>query len=296
MQTVVELEGINGEMFSLAGPNEGDRGVYLGTEMEGLYDPPVKVVYEEPGNWPGARYLWHRILRRDIVFGVEILNDPDASWMTRDSEWRKAWAYDRTCKLYVTRETGRRHLKLALSEGIGVSLATDPNGRSINRADMTCIAGDPFWYEDDVTFEAITVTDTTDGSTEDLTITVDTSNSLGLNPTDQYIFPLWLASAPAKWSIPDYSFEDPALADRRVIMPTLIEGEDVEIDTDPRSRQVVADNDAPVWERMNGVRFKHPIPPYTESCTFNISVTGAPANSLIQLRLPRPWSRPWGLV
>ena len=82
----------------------------------------------------------------------------------------------------------------------------------------------------------------------------------------------------------------------RFTTPTLIEGEDVEIDTDPRSRQVVADNDAPVWERMNGVRFKHPIPPYTESCTFNISVTGAPAESLIQLRLPRPWSRPWGLV
>src|SRR5690606_30980494 len=104
METVVELEGVNGEMFTLAGPDAGDQGVYLGTGMEGLYDPPVKVVYEEPGNWPGARYLSHRILRRDVVFGVEILNDKTASWLSRDSAWRKAWAYDRDCKLYITTE------------------------------------------------------------------------------------------------------------------------------------------------------------------------------------------------
>lgn len=52
MDTLVELEGVNGEWFTLAGPGEGDRGVYLGTDVKGLYDPPVKVVYEEPGNYP----------------------------------------------------------------------------------------------------------------------------------------------------------------------------------------------------------------------------------------------------
>ncbi|WP_280350336.1 phage tail protein [Nocardia abscessus] len=302
MQTVVELEGVNGEWFTLAGLNEGDRGVYLGTGVTGLYDPPVKVVYEEPGNFPGARYLNHRILRRDIVFGVEILNDKHDSWLSRDSEWRKAWAFDRTCKLYITtQESGTRYLKLALGESPDISLFNDPNGNSVNRAGMVCIAGDPFWYEEDVVYTAVTQEDTTDHTTEDphtetLYIEVDPVDGRGgLNPTDQYVFVKWILPAPAKWTIPDYSFEDPALANRRIVMPTLITGEDCVVDTDPRVEQVVAENDALVWARMNGVRFRHPIPPYTESKTFEITVSGCAAGQMVALRIPRPWSRPWGL-
>ena len=64
--TVVELEGVNGELFNLT---TGDHGVFLATDVEGcFYDPPVKVVIEEPGNYPGARYLNHRVLKRDIIF------------------------------------------------------------------------------------------------------------------------------------------------------------------------------------------------------------------------------------
>lgn len=297
MQTVVELEGVNGEKFTLAGPGAGDKGVYLGTGVSGLYDPPVKVVYEEPGNYPGARYLAHRILRRDIVFGVEILNDNHGSWLSRDSEWRKAWAYDRDCKLYITTpESGTRYLKLRLGEQPDISLHTDPRGKTLNRAGMVCIAGDPFWYEDDVEYFAETKTDTTGGGTETIEITVDPIDGKhGLNPTDQYVFLRWILPAPAKWTVPDYSFEDPSLATRRIIMPTLMPGEDATVDTDPRVEQVVADNGAPLWARMNGVRFRHPVPPYTEKHTFELTVTGCAAGEVVTLMIPRPWSRPWGL-
>ncbi|MGW6624200.1 phage tail protein [Nocardia sp. NPDC055002] len=303
MDTVVELEGVNGERFILAGPEAGDRGVYLGTGVTGLYDPPVKVVYEEPGNWPGARYLNHRILRRDIVFGVEILNDKSDSWLSRDSEWRKAWAYDRTCKLYVTTEnSGTRYLNLALGEQMDISLFTDPNGNSVNRAGVVAIAGDPFWYEDEVMYHVTTQTDTTgitdinSGSAETLTITVDPSDGRGgLNPTDQYVFPKWIVPAPCKVKIPDPSFEDPALFNRAIVMPTLVSGEDCVIDSDPRVEQVIAANDALVWARMNGVRFRHPFPPYTRNHTYNLKVVGCPAGQIFTLVIPRPWSRPWGL-
>lgn len=257
MQPVVELEGVNGEVFTLAGPDAGDKGVYLATGVTGLYDPPVKAMYEEPGNYPGARYLNHRVLRRDLVFAVYILHDPGSGngWLSRDSAWRKAWAFDKDCKLKVTTaESGTRYLKVRLFESPEVDTTTDPNGNSINTVKMVTVAGDPFWYEDDAVYTATTVTDTSFDPaplpwpwpqpmipTEDLTITVPVCN-----PTDQYIFPKWTVpgsthapaapyipgvpwlGAPASratiWTLPDYSFEDEEYASRRVRLPALIGG------------------------------------------------------------------------
>ena len=333
--TVVLLEGVNGEMFNLT---TGDKGVYLATDVKGaFYDPPVKVVYEEPGNYPGARYLTHRVLRRDIVFGVEILNDADAgsnSWMTRDSEWRKAWAYDRDCTLHVTTpNSGTRKLKIRLGEAPDVDMFVDPQMREINRVVMSCISGDPFWYEDDVIYSATTVSDTRfdpdwwDGTwpwttlpKETLHVNVDPGDGFGgLNPTDQYIWLKWTLpgctepvpdfgwpfppgipipweTAPyVQWVIPDYSFEDNDLANRRLKLPGLLYREDVVVDTDPRVEQVSSATGSQVWARMNGVRFRHPVPPYTESRNFEVTVTGCAPGQMITLRIPRPWSRPWGL-
>ena len=332
-KTVVELEGCNGEWFTLAGPAAGDRGVYLGTGVNGLHDPPVKVVYEEPGNYPGARYLNHRILRRDIVFGVEILDSRCGdSWLSKESEWRKAWAFDKDSKLHITtEESGTRTLKLRLGESPETSWFTDPNGQSINQTAMICIAGDPFWYEEDVVYSATTQTDTRfDPGTywnlpaynklpkETLWIDVNTRGP-GLNPTDQPIFPKWTVpgstekvpnfgypfppntpipweTAPfVTWVLPDYSWEDPEFANRRLRLPGLIIGENCIIDTDPRMEQVVSESGSQVWARMNGVRFRNPVPPWTEARKFEITVSGTIPGQMVTLRLPRAWSRPWGM-
>jgi hypothetical protein len=262
--TVVELEGVNGEWFTLAGPQEGDRGIHLATDVKGLFEPPVKVVMEEPGNYPGARYLNHRVLRRDITFAVAILNDAKVgpkAWLSRDSEWRKAWAFDRDCKLYITTvDSGRRYLKIRLFESPEVSLFTDPKLGTYNEAIMTCVAGDPFWYEDDVVYPFETQTDTTfdpnplpwpwpqaELPTETITLTVDPSDGRGgLNPTDQAVFLKWTVpgsseppadpyipgipwlgapNSPATvWTIPDYSWEEDGNQNRRIRMPGLIGG------------------------------------------------------------------------
>ena len=259
MKTIVELKGVNGELFTIAGDDAGDRGVYLATGVTGLFDPAVKASYEEPGNYPGARYLSHRVLRRDLVFAVHILEDGE-SWLSRDSEWRKAWAFDRDCKLYVTtEESGTRYLKVRLFESPDVDTETDPNGRRLTTVKMVTVAGDPFWYQDDVVYTAVTKTDTSfdpavlpwpwpqNIPVEELSIKVDPVDGRGgLNPTDQYIFPKWTVPgstyAPAEpyvpglpwlgapkskgtvWTLPDYSFEDPSKANRRVKMPPLIGG------------------------------------------------------------------------
>lgn len=253
-KTIVELKDINNNWWTLAGPNAGDRGVYLGVGVSGLYDPPVKVVWEEPGNWPGARYLNHRIQRRDIVFAVEIMDSCGESWMQRDSEWRKGWSYEKDCELYVTTDDGRRRLNLRLGEAPEVLTDTDPQIHGINRVGMTCVAGDPWWYEDDAIYTATTKTDTRFDPIvfgwplkydklprETITIDVPTCN-----PTDQTIWPKWSVpgseEAPADpwipgipwlgaprsrqivWTVPDYSFTEPEHANRRLRLPGLIGG------------------------------------------------------------------------
>ncbi|ATN92156.1 minor tail protein [Mycobacterium phage TipsytheTRex] len=331
--TIVELEGVNGERFNLT---TGDQGVFLATDVEGcFYDPPVKVVYEEPGNYPGARYRSHRVLKRDIVFGVVILNDAKQgprSWLSRDSEWRKAWAFNRTCKLYVTTpDSGTRYLKLALFESPTVKMDTDPRGKPLEVTVMSCIAYDPFWYEDDVVFSAKTKTDTRFDPSfwtppwpweelpkETLRIKVGREQG-GLNPTDQYIFPKWTVpgstekvpnfpwpfppNVPIPWEtapftqfvIPDYSFEDEEFRNRRLKLPGLIYGENCVIDTDRREEQIASESGSQVWARMNGVRFRNSIPPYTEEAEFVIDASGCAPGQVVTLRLPRPWSRCWGL-
>jgi hypothetical protein len=268
-------------------------------------------------------------LRRDLVFAVYILDDKDSgSWLSRDSEWRKAWAFDRDCILRVTtEESGTRYLKVRLFESPDISTETDPRGNTLNVAKMVCIAGDPFWYEDDATFAVTTSKDTRfdpkpfNGKwnwdkqpKESLTLAVS-----NVNPTDQYIFPKWglpgateklpehkgLFGQPVEFAweqapftqfvIPDYSFEDEELADRRVRSPGLVYGENCVLDTDPRVEQWQSETGSPVWSRTNGVRWRHPIPPYTYTKDFKIDVSGVNRGQVITLRLPRPWSRPWGM-
>lgn len=265
--TLVRLKGVNGVWFNLTdgtfeeedGTVLGTSGIYLATDVSGIFDPPVKAVYEEPGNFPGARYLNHRILRRDVVFGVEILNDekdgPEHSWARRDSIWRRAWSFTEDAELHITTpESGTRYLKLRMFESPSVEMVTNPRGRVINLTKMVTVAGDPFWYEDDVVYPAVTTTDTTfdpnplpwpwpqeDLPTETLTITVPNAN-----PTDQILWPKWTLpgstlppaepyipglpwlgapkSPATRWIVPDYSWEDPEQADRRIQLPDQIGG------------------------------------------------------------------------
>ena len=295
MDLLVELESWNGnDWFTICGHNEGDRNVYLAEDdPEGVfYDPPVRTVWEAPANLPGARFLDHRILKRTINFKVDIYNE-GKGWRKADSDWRKAWSYEHPSKLHVTSEDGHRVLNVQLLEQPVVIIPRDPAKQPYTTVEMTCVAGDPFWYGDTEVYEWITPTSTLDGST--LTHTFVFTEDNPLNPTDQILRPRWWASAPAKWTFPDYSFEDDDYAERSIVMPTLISGENIVIDRDPYEPQIVAENEAPVWARMNGVRFKHNIPAYTLDAELEVSVTLAPAGSKVQLYLDRPWSRAWGL-
>ncbi len=256
-ETIIEIEGVDGSWWTIAGPNAGDKGVWLGTKVTGLYEPPVKVVTEAPGNWPGERYLAHRVQKRDITFGVEILHEECDTWASRDSLWRKAWAFDRDARMHITTaQSGRRWIKLRLGESPEVDWETDPTMKTVNRTNMVVVALDPFWYQDDEVHVGVCQTDTTFDPnalqlpwpwpkkklpTETIRITVPVAN-----PTDQPIWPKWSCPGstfePAEpyvpalpwlgapksratiWTIPDYSFKNDDKANRRITLPSLIGG------------------------------------------------------------------------
>jgi len=293
----VELEGVNGNWFTLSGPGMGEQGAYLGTDVDGIYDAPVKTIQNSHAFQTGSTYGGKRNLQRDLVFGVWITDDNGESWESNDSEWRKAWDYAKDAKLWITTETSRRYLKVKLAEQPQVQMEHDPRLIGSQKVVMTCVANDPWWYEPDATATWIAPTDTSGGSTVSGTVTVS-------NPTDVPIWLKWVIQAPGKPTLPDFSFGDDRYeratidAARQVVMPTLQTGEHILVDTDEEAinGQVNSSTDTAVYMRMNGVTFCYPVPPYTPATALPVAMSKAPAGVGIQVRQPRPWSRPWGLA
>lgn len=247
--TIVEFEGCRGLYLHLAGPEAGDEGYVLAPGgFEALFDPEVKVTYEEPGNWPGGRYLGHRILTRNPVLGIYVLDDESGSWMRKDSELRKNLSYVRPAYIHVQHpESDRRTLEVRLGDGgYKVDMKYDPNlGDDLPLATVSLKAGDPFWWGEEVVITALTQTDTTFDPTvppnplpqETInivvgpdTVSADGVPANGVNPCDEIIYPKWTLpgstlppsqpyypgipwlGAPTSpytlWTVPDFSFEE----------------------------------------------------------------------------------------
>lgn len=297
---IVELEGVNGQKFTLSGPGAGDEGVKLATDIQGLYEAQVKTLYVSHANEEGSTYSGKRILQRDITFGVHVTGGAD-SWEEVDSAWRLAWDYGlRTARLWVETETSRRYIDVALARDPEVIDPFKGHAIGYTKVVMHVVASNPWWYDKVATYSWESTVDTSSGSTQSDVIHVP-----HLNPTPTPIWLQWVvqASTGARWTIPDYSFGDDrygrAVADasRRIAMPALLAGEHLLITTDEAAKheQVVSSIDTQIYLRMNGVRFQYPVPAGTKAVDLNVSISKAPAGVGIQVRALRPFSRPWGL-
>lgn len=279
METVVEVIGVNGDSVTLAGDKAGVDGMWLASDVKGLYDPEVQAITQSPGNRAGARFVSHRVVERTINFVVSIENGEGLrqSWRHRDARWRRLWAYDDYSTIRVTTEDGVREIKVRMSE-IAVDTGYDPHVNQVTDVLMTVVADDPFWYGTEYV-KAVYVN-------KKLSLTVEDAN-----PTGNPVFPVWVLEAPGRWTLPDWSPKDP---NRKVRIEHVPENAHLLVQTDPMKRQVVADNDLPVWQWMNGVRWRNPIPPYTDKVTFTVECESSEPR-LAQLRLARPYDRPWGV-
>lgn len=290
----VELEGVNGRMFTLSGPGMGLQGAHLDTSIDGFYDAPVKTIHNSHAFQTGSTYGGKRNLQRDLVFGVWITDDHVDSWAEADSEWRKAWSYEEDCTLWITSEGSRRGLKLRLDEQPQIDMKHDPRLIGSALVTMTCVANDPWWHEPEVTDTWISATSTTNGSINYGTVRVS-------NPTDVPIWPKYVVQGPGEPRLPDFSFGDDRYeravvdANRFVWLPPIVPGDVVLYDTDEEAEQATSLLDIPYLMSMKALTFCYPIPPYTSEIELPVGMTKAPAGAGIQVRCPRQWSRPWGL-
>ncbi|MBP2211080.1 hypothetical protein JOJ87_001424 [Rhodococcus ruber] len=303
--TLIEWEGHNGEWFTLAGVGSGDRGVHLSSQISGIWDDPFNSIWNSHAFQIGADFGGIRTNQRDVVFGVHVKGTASASWRENDSEFRKSFSPLRDSKLWIETPDSRRHLNLRLSETPQFAPEIDPNKIKYGAVVYTCVAGNPRWYEPDVTSTWVSPTDTTavDGSGN---FTTTSSGTVAVsNPTDTTIWLKWVLQAypGAIYTLPDFSFGDDRFeraeidATRSIVMPPLMADEHLVVDTDEHALngQVNSSLDTQVYIRMNGVQFLYPIPPYTKTTHLPVSVTGAPAGVGVQCVQQRPWSRPFGL-
>lgn len=301
----IELEPWNGgRRFILSGEGRANRQVDMATDPSGIFDAPVKTIYNSHAFQVGSTYGGKRILQRDVVFGANVFGESKngrMSWAKADSEWRKAWSYDRPSRLWIKSEGGEvRYLDLQLGEE---PRSEPPNGKDPRLIDrglviMTCVAPDPWFYAKEKKSSYVTQTDTTGGGYEEGFVWVS-------NPTDNDVWLVWVCqgSAGVKWSIPDYSFGNDMFNranedDSRIIsMPALLEGEHIKVDTDPQALngQVNSTIDTQVYARMNGVQFLYPLPAGTKRTKLPVYAQNAPVGAGIQVRVAQPFSRPWGL-
>ena len=274
----IEVEGVDGSTWVLNGPGAGREGVHLGESPDGIYDAPVRTLWQQGAFQEGATPNGARWDARDIVFTAMIQGVEGRSWQDVDSQWRRAWSYTADSIMRVSTESGTRELKLRMFESPKFTPDVDPRVNEFGEVVMTCRAGDPFWREQP---DTQTVTAAGSSGTEHVTV---------FNPTDKEMWLRWVLSAGSRWTLPDFDF---AGGQRTVTMPTAYTSRDVLVDTHPLREQIVISDWANAWEAMGGVQLLHPVPPYTPPTDVPVSWTGS--GGALMLVQDRRWSRPWGL-
>lgn len=290
-----KAKGRKSEWFTLYGEGQGDRGVILGKNPEGIYDEPTEAIWNSHAYQIGASFGGIRVHKRDVVLGLEVIDTPDATWQENDSELAKGWSFEADSRLWITTEKSRRYLELRKDKEPLFAPDTDPFQAQYGHIVYNLGAGFPRYCEQDYTF----TTRLTPGEWAYVPV---------WNPTDIKAWPKWmLENQPgAVYEIADWSFGNGQYKaakehrNRTVKLPKLVAADKtVRVDTDSSEEQVKADGNTAIWLRMMGRSFLYGIPPYTgtkaKPVLLPIRVTGTNKPCLIQVRVPRHWSRPWGL-
>ena len=306
-ETLVEIEGVNGDVVTISGPGQGKEGFeLLAGGWQDLYDIPFTTIYTQHAFEQGATYNGMRIERRLPLIKVIANATRSQKWKVVDERWAELWSPLADTKLWVDDGDSRRHLLIRQLEHMRVDLQYDPNGEQSTVIETPGVSGNPWWWEPSVfdtwvsPVSTIGVDEYGDPKTAIGTVTVS-------NPTP---YPIWVKwrlqagpSAGTKWHLPDFSWGNKAHrravedATRVIHMPALLANEHIDIDTDELVKgrpQVVSTLDTQIYLRMEGKTFMYPLPPRLDPVEVPVAVQGAPAGVGLRVECPRPWPRPWG--
>jgi hypothetical protein len=303
--SIITVESWDGDEFPVHGFGAGTRGVWLaeegdGTDFDGMFDPPVQALYTSTAFQTGATFTGIREDPYDFLLAFHVVGTAEQPWRSNDSDFRLAWDFVRQSRIRVEVEESTRRLAVRLGSKPRIKTAHDPNGKQYGLSLIPLIGAYPRWVEPDLTDSFVTTTDTTVSGTENGVVRVS-------NPTPLPMWMRWVLQGTAgiRWTIPDFSWgqeelhDRPAGADvaRKIVMPPLIAGEHVKIESNPESPdgQFNSDLDTEIYLRTGGVEFMYPIPPRTPPTDIPIAVSKAPIGAGVQVFVPSEWQRPWGM-
>lgn len=292
----ITLTGCDGSTWVLAGPGvEPDGlGVTMRPGPKRLIDAPAKTLWIQGA--VNQTYQGVQFQRRDPTFMVTIVRDTPREWRDLDSAFRTALGmYDQQFTITVDTSDSSRSLDLRLLQEPTAWEADwegrDPHTIRASTLQIAAAAEQPFWYADDYVLPWSTTTGT--GST----------SLVYQNLGDVIVWPRYFVNAPGIWVLPDFSwgqegeYQRPPGVDvaNTVPLPTLLSGEDCDVNSDPDEEFIVAVNRAPVWARTEGRALVYPIAPKTPPTSVPISVSGANPNAGVTVTIPQRFSRPIGV-
>lgn len=276
------------QVFHVHGEDAGLEGVWLAQgQVQGLYDPPVRTTWKTGAFQIGSTQRSHKFEHRDLVLGFHI-KDTVTPWEFNDSEFRRLFDYESdpwnpdypaTTIEVETELSGVRKIDVLMAEAPEFDSALDPQMQQHGNVIFKLRAGEPFWYEDDYV------------STVSATGTITVSN-----PTDQIAFHKWVLT-PGTFTLPDYSWTggpgERVPDGTRTVAGIVISSENggAVIDLDRNELMFRDANDTNLLAQLAGKFFEYPLPPYTPQTSIPVTVSGG----TVQVRIPRRWSRPWGL-
>lgn len=294
------LIGVSGKRWEISGPGQGVDGVELMPKPKQFYDSPAETYWIKSG---GAlqKYQGFSFKRRDPLFGLFISGDDPQDEAEIHSQVRMDLGmYDQTFQLEAETVYGIRTLEMRLLEDpkayeTGDWEGKDPHLFGASTLMVSAAAEMPHWAGTPVP-SAWTLSSGTSGSTS--------AFQHPGNPGDVAIFPRWTLNGPGIYTLPDPSlgqeidFQRTPGADTNLTYTTvaLLEGEHVEIDTNPNEPfMLTSDGGLGPWMRSNGKELIYPVAPHTPPFLTTVSVTGASAGVTATLECDRWYSRPLGV-
>jgi len=295
-------------VFHIHGKDAGLEGVWLAKgQVNGLYEAPVKTTYKTGAFQVGSTAKAVKWLHRDLELGFHLTETITNSYEWNESLFRQVFFYEEdqwavdpkpTVIEVVTELSGIRKLDVLMHEEPQFEADIDPIKQQYGNLVLKLRAGQPMWYEDDLTSQFTSSATTAAGS-----VTVS-------NPTDQVMRHKWVLTSAAtsgdiNWSLPDFQWEgDPGerapggVNESRYINDIVVTAanDGCTIDLD-RSQLMYRDaaNTNLLGQMGASKLFTYPIPPWTPEFELPVSYKGATGGGTCQVVMPRQWSRPWGL-